>query len=282
MPDRTIGIISGGGELPERIAGAIGARGVRPLLLPIEGEGAQAASRYESRSIPWGGFGGLFDLLRAEGIEEIVFAGSIHARPTLRTAKLDWTTARKLPELLRLLATGDDTILSGIARMFEEEGVTVLGVGDAAPELLATAGPVGRNRPNANQRRQIAEAFDVIRSLGPHDVGQAVVVCGRRVVAVEGIEGTDRMVDRVGTMRTIGRLPEGIDGVLAKRAKPGQDLRFDLPTIGVKTVKLARLAGIRGIAVEAGRSVILDRDEVAAAADRHGLFVIGWSEKDGA
>ena len=271
-PGGTLGIVAGNGTLPLEIAEAVQARGGRPFVVGIEGEAEDGIRRYDHRRLGWGHLGRLFRLLEAENARDVIFAGGVARRPRLGPRDLDLATTRVLPRLLVMLMSGDDTILSGLARMFEERGFTMRGVADVAPELLLDAGnAVGR--PGAKAREQVAFGMEIVRALGRFDLGQAVVVCGRRAVAVEGVEGTDAMLRRVEELRDGGRLRDDRDGVLVKVPKPEQDRRVDLPAIGPATIVNARAAGLRGIGAEAGGLVLLERERTLELARRHGVFL---------
>jgi len=182
----------------------------------------------------------------------------------------------------RLMASGDDSLLSAVIRVLEEQGFAVAGIDSLAPDLLAAAGPAGHLRPSADEQQSINIGMAALRALAPFDVGQAAVVCGARVAAIEGPEGTDAMLARVGLLWKTSRLRKlEPGGVLLKTAKATQDLRIDLPVIGPRTIKAAVAAHLSGIAIGAGRTLILDRDQTIAAADRHGLFLVGVADTQG-
>ena len=167
-------------------------------------------------------------------------------------------------------ALGDDGLLSALVAELEREGFRVLGPEDLLCAGLAPEGPLGRLLPDAQARADIARGTEIARALGELDIGQAVVVQQGLVLGVEAIEGTDQLLRRCADLRR-----EGPGGVLVKLEKPTQERRVDRPTIGPQTVTLAAAAGLRGIAVEAEATIVVDRDQVAAAADRAGLFVVG-------
>ncbi|HXF55186.1 MAG TPA: UDP-2,3-diacylglucosamine diphosphatase LpxI [Hyphomicrobiaceae bacterium] len=269
MPAATrpaLGILAGGGALPIEIADAV-ARSGRPLhIVGIEGEADPAIARHPHTWVNLGGIGAMTRALRAHGCRELVIAGSAR-RPNLMKLRPDLGFLTSLPDLVRCLWGGDDSVLRRVVRFFEGKGLKVLGIEDVAPHLLAPPGLLGSHAPGEAQSTGIARAFAMIRALGPFDVGQAVVAAGDRIVAIEGAGGTDAMLDGIATHVK--------GGVLAKGPKPGQEMRVDVPTIGPDTVlKCARL-GLAGIAVRQGGTIVLAREEVRRRADREGLFVIG-------
>jgi DUF1009 family protein len=160
--------------------------------------------------------------------------------------------------------------LSAVVKELEQEGFRVLGADQLLDRALAPQGPLGRLRPDSQSQADIERGLRVARTLGALDVGQAAVVQQGLVLGVEAIEGTDELLRRCAALRR-----EGPGGVLVKVGKPGQERRADRPTIGLRTVLLAAETGLRGIAVEADATIVLDRDEVIRAADRVGLFLVG-------
>ncbi|HEX8828145.1 MAG TPA: LpxI family protein, partial [Xanthobacteraceae bacterium] len=171
-------------------------------------------------------------------------------------------------------------LLSGVAGVAESGGLRVVGVKDVAPELFVPEGVLGRHRPSERDRDDIGRALKVVAALGPFDVGQAAVVANGNVLAVEAAEGTDHMLGRIAELRRLGRVtsPSGL-GVLVKAPKPGQDRRFDLPSIGPRTIENVARAGLAGIAVAAGSTMIAEPEQVIATADRERVFVVGVREE---
>jgi UDP-2,3-diacylglucosamine hydrolase len=206
--------------------------------------------------------------LREASVDEVVMAGPVK-RPTLAQLRPDWRAARVIARI-GIRALTDDGMLSSAIKEFESEGFRVVGIHDVLDGLLTRKGPLGAVLPDAQAEADIALGIEVARALGSLDVGQAAVVQQGIVLGVEAIEGTDALLARVGMLRR-----EGVGGVLVKVAKPQQERRADLPTIGVGTVEGAARAGLRGIAAQANASLVIDGAAVAAAADRLGLFVVG-------
>jgi DUF1009 family protein len=266
-----LGIVAGGGALPRRLVEACRQSGREVFVLALEG----AAEPETVAGVPhaWCRIGAAargLTLLRENGVSELVLAGGVR-RPSLATLRPDWRAA-KLFARLGYRALGDDRLLSAVVAEFEREGFRVIGADQVLGVALAQEGPFGQVVPDAVARNDIALGARVARALGRLDIGQAVVVQQGLVLGVEAIEGTDELVRRCAALRR-----DGAGGVLVKVEKPGQERRADRPTIGPKTVAVAAEAGLRGIAVEAGATIVLDRAEVVAAADRVGLFVVGIS-----
>ncbi|HEY0525396.1 MAG TPA: UDP-2,3-diacylglucosamine diphosphatase LpxI [Stellaceae bacterium] len=268
--DAKLGILAGSGELPVRLIDAC--RSVqRPFfVLAFEGEADPAVlAEVPHAWVRLGAAGEGLERLRREGVSELVLAGGVR-RPSLRSLRPDWRAAKFFARI-GYRALGDDGLLSAVVKELEREGFRVVGADTLLESVLMPAGPLGRHAPPDDQAvADVEHGFRIARAIGALDIGQAVVVQQGLVLGVEAIEGTDALIARCGPLRR-----DGPGGVLVKAAKPGQERRADLPTIGPRTVKAAAAAGLRGIAVEAGAALVLDRRKVAELADRDGLFVIG-------
>jgi DUF1009 family protein len=274
-----LAIICGGGSFPGAVAEAIIRRGRRPVMFPVRGwADPNVVERYTHHWVALGQAGRLFRLARAEHCREAVLIGTL-LRPALTQLRPDWYMLRLMPRIAAVFRGGDDRLLSGIAALFEEGGLRIVGVGDVAPEIVVPRGSLARHTPSERDRADIAHGLKLIATLGPFDVGQAVVVADGHVVAVEASEGTDNMLMRVAQMRSEGRFtkPPGI-GVLVKAPKPGQDRRFDLPAIGPRTIENVARAGLSGLAVAAGSAIVAEPEKVSAAADGAKIFFVGVSE----
>lgn len=277
-PDQAapVGLIAGGGALPFAVADSLAARGISSVLFALRGAcDAQKVERFRHHWISVGQLGRATKLFRAEGCRDLVFIGTL-TRPALSEIRFDWGTLRAVKRIWAAFRGGDDHLLSGIGRILEQDGFRMIGIRDVAPDLLMPAGCLTRAAPDAQAEADIARGREVLRALSPFDIGQAVIVIDGHVVGVEDIEGTDGLLARIAHLRTQGRIrtPTG-RGVLVKAPKSGQDLRFDLPTVGSMTIDGARSAGLAGIAAAAGATQIADPQGLIAAADAAGLFVIG-------
>lgn len=264
-----LGIVAGGSDLPDRFIELCRSIGRDPFVLALEGHAAREAfTRPPDAWIGLGQIGKGLDVLRRAGVGEIVFVGGI-GRPSLGDLSLDGWTARFVARAGRSLL-GDDSALSAILKAIEAEGFRVVAAEEVVAHLIAREGAYGRDAPDAEANADITRGMEVVCAVGALDVGQAVVVQRGRVLGIEAAEGTDALVERCAALQ----LP-GPGGVLVKAAKPGQDRRIDLPTIGERTVAVASAGGLRGIAVEAGGALVVDADVVARAADEAGMFVVG-------
>lgn len=273
-----LGIIAGYGFLPRFVAEAARRAGENPYIISLANEADQDWTGFDSETLGVGDMVGVARALRQYQIGRVVMSGGVRRRPSLSKIRPTLRTLAGLPGIVRTLAGGgDDAVLRMVIKLIEAQGdhIRVIGVQDIAPDLLATTGPLGKIQPSDDDRRDIAQAAAAAEALGRLDVGQGAVSVGGRIVALEGVEGTDRMLARVAELRAEGRISQRRKGVLVKLCKPQQDVRADLPAVGVSTVLNARAAGLAGIAVDAGRALVIEREKMLAAADEAGLFVCG-------
>ena len=271
-----VGVIAGGGAMPFAVADSLVARGIAPVLFALRGAcDPGRVERFRHHWISVGQFGRATKLFRSEGCRDLIFIGTL-LRPALSEVRLDWGTLRVIGHVLAAFRGGDDHLLSGIGRLLEQEGFRMVGIRDVAPDILMPEGNIARAAPDRAAMADIARGREVLGALGPFDIGQAVVVIDGHVVAVEDIEGTDGLLARVARLREAGRIrAKSGRGVLVKAPKSGQDLRFDLPTVGAKTIDGAAKAGLAGIAVIAGHTIAADAQGMIEAADKGGLFIQG-------
>jgi len=178
---------------------------------------------------------------------------------------------RYAPKLMKILIGGDGSVLDKVVAFFESEGVRVKGAHEVAGDFCLNETSLGTARPDKVLKRDIIFGAKMARFMGAHDVGQGVVVDKGRILAIEAAEGTDIMLSRCNELRSesIGTR----SGVLVKVPRPGQDLRIDMPTIGVETVQRLAAAGLAGLAVERGHTLVVDREKVAEAANQAGIFI---------
>jgi len=271
-----IGLIAAGGVMPFAVADSLTARGINPILFALKGAcDPVAVERFRHHWISVGQFGRAVKLFRAENCRDLVFIGTL-VRPALSEIRLDWGTLRVIARVWAAFRGGDDHLLSGIGRILEQDGFRMVGIRDVAPDLLMPEGCITLKAPDENAAADIARGREVLSALSPFDIGQATVVIDGHVVGVEDIEGTDGLLARVARLRGEGRIrARATRGVLVKAPKSGQDLRFDLPTIGPRTVEGAAAAELAGIAIVAGNTIVVEPQAMIAAADAAGLFVTG-------
>jgi DUF1009 family protein len=265
-----LGIIAGAGGLPRQLVDACQLQGRDFYILGLERQTDPLLVKGLDHG--WTRLGALaqgIDLLKSGGVDTLVLAGGVR-RPSLPELKPDWRTMKVFMRLGGA-AFGDDTLLKAVRDELQAEGFDFIGAHEILPELLTPARVLGRVQPQTQDDKDIDFAIHITKTLGVLDVGQSAVVQQGISLAVEAIEGTDALLQRVRGLKR-----KGGGGVLVKSCKPQQDKRFDLPTIGPKTVARAAEAGLSGIAVEAGASLIVEREKTIAAADACGLFIKGF------
>ena len=272
-----IGLIAGGGALPVAVAATLVAQGADPFVVVIEGEGdaGETFAGAEHAVMAVEEFGLLVPRLKKAGVRRLVMAGSVRRRPRLRAIRWAVSTLKLIPKVAAAMTRGDDGLLRSVVEIMEQNGIAVLGAHEIVPDLLAPRGVLTRAQPTKPDWRDIRAASEAAIAIGLLDIGQAAVAVGGRAIALEGIEGTDGLLERTVGLRSHGRIAGKHRGVLVKRCKPQQELRADLPAIGPDTIAQAHAAGLAGVAVEAGRSFILDHEATVARADELGLFVVG-------
>ena len=272
----TLGIIAGGGELPVAVAEAALAAGQEVFIVALRGSADEGISRFPHGWCGIGEVGRVFSLLRESRCDSVLLVGKV-VRPKFSEVKVDARGMLLVPKIVSAARKGDDALLRMLVELFEGAGFNVVGVAEAAPDLVVGEGVLSRIKPAPEHEADIARANEVINRLGELDIGQAAVVCDNLVLAVEAAEGTDAMIARVSDLpENIRGTPAKRRGVLVKAPKPLQDGKTDLPVIGVQTVDKVAAAGLAGIAILAGGALIVNRPAVIDAADKAGLFVVGF------
>lgn len=276
-----LAIVAGGGDLPRRVAEQARRANRDPLLVGLKGfVDATLLSEFDGVELSIGQLGKLMQLMRKEGCEEMVFAGSVK-RPDFASLSLDLKGMQSLPKILAAARKGDDALMRAVMDVFADAGFRIIGADDVLADLRVGPGPLGAISPAQEHWQDIRRAAEVAKMSGSLEIGQGAVSCDGLILAVEAQEGTDRMLARIPDLiAEIRGTPEARRGVLVKRPKPQQERRIDLPTIGIRTVEGAAAAGLAGIAVEAGGALVVDREAVAKAADAAGLFVYGFNESE--
>lgn len=262
-------MLAGGGQLPARVIAACRRQG-RPYFV-IAFRGFTDPSTVDGSLHEWVSLenvGRILRRLREEGVADVVLAGPVRRPADWLALRPDWQAIRLLLKMFRHWR-GDNHVLSLVVRELEGEGFHVVGAEAVDPDLLMPPGPIGSRSTTERHDKDIAVGIAAARDLGRRDRGQAVIVSGGRVLGLETAGGTAALLN--GSVRN----PATRGGVLVKIAKPRQERRVDLPSVGTDTVRQAAAAGLAGIALEAGGSLVIDRGEVARAADAAGLFVVG-------
>jgi len=265
----TLGIIAGGGVLPKEVIRAA-QRHNRPVyVLALKGQAdPDILTNVAGEWLGLAQIGKAIRLFRKAGVRDVVFIGWVR-RPSVAEIRPDLKTLTMLVKVgFRLM--GDDNLLKIILGEAEKQGFRVVGVDTVLPELLASKGVYGKIKPDSADEKDIQQGFKVAKLLGQADVGQAVIVQHGLVLSVEGIEGTAALIKRTGALKR-----KGGGGVVVKVAKPQQDRRVDLPTIGPGTVQAVFDAGLKGIAVESGSALIAEADKMIELANKLGIFVVG-------
>jgi hypothetical protein len=266
-----LGLIAGSGRLPFEVAEAASERGLSLAVVALEGNADPAIEPLARGRCLWiapGELGRLIEFLKRSGVEEVVLAGGVGKREIFRDPARLRPDARALRLLGQLRGRGDDAVLRAVAQEIESEGIRVVPSTVHLAERLVREGPLVRGLDASGRERDLALGLRVARALGAHDVGQTVVVKEGAVVAVEALEGTDATIRR-------GAELAGQGTVVVKAAKPAQDLRFDLPTIGPRTIEVAREASVAALGLEADRALVLEPRRTLAAAREAGIPVVG-------
>lgn len=275
-----LGLIAGGGELPVLLAEHLKASGNPYFVARVTPYADAALEAHPGVTLGLGAMGARMKAMKEAGVDAIVLIGQV-PRPDVSKLDLDEGAVAMLPAIMAALQEGDDTLLRTVLSEHEKAGFKVLGADAVMSDLLAEPGVWGAVQPTPKQFGDVKRAAKLAAAIGSYDVGQGVVVVDGVVLAVEAQEGTDRMLVRVAELaEPLRGTPEKRRGVLVKRPKPIQDLRIDLPVIGVQTIERAAAAGLAGVAVQAGSALVARRDAIIAAADKAGLFVLGFDAAD--
>lgn len=267
---RKLGIIAGGGTLPQTLIQHCIQNKIPYFVLAITGNASESifTSDIPHIFIRIGQAGTGLKHLRDEKVQDIVMIGTIR-RPSLADLVPDLRTAAFFSKI-GLKSLGDDGILRALIKEIESEKMKVLGIHEIMPDLLLPSGVLTKKKPDKQALADIKRGVQAAIKLGELDIGQSVVVQQGLVLGLEGIEGTDELIRRCGTYKR-----KGDGGVLVKLRKTTQDMRVDLPTIGVNTVENAHKSGLRGLAVHAENALIADQTAVIKLANKYKMFLIG-------
>ena len=276
-----LGLIAGGGGLPLALAEHCRQGGRPYFVIRLRGFAEPTMDAFPGDVAGIAEIGRIVKLARDAGCESLCFAGMVR-RPDFAALKPDLRGLTWLPGAMLAARKGDEALLRFLMSEFEKAGFRIEGAHEVMAELALPAGPLGRLAPQDDHSVDIAKAIRIARAIGALDIGQAVVVCDGLVLAVEAQEGTDALLRRVAELPADLRgAPGRRKGVLAKVAKPIQEDRVDLPTIGLATIDAADRAGLAGVVGVAGKMLVVERAAVAAAADAAGLFVAGVPDLPG-
>jgi hypothetical protein len=279
----SLGLIAGNGRFPFLLLEAARAHGLRVVVAAIKEEtGAEMDERArldpENVSVHWmslGELSKLIEMFQREGVTRAVMAGQVKHKQIFSSIRPDWRLAKLL---LNLRTRNTDMLLGAVAKVLEDEGITLMSSTAFLEPLLAPQGPLTKREPDATERGDIEYGLRVARGIAGFDLGQTVVIAAGACVAVEAMEGTDATIARAGELfRTLEADASTLERRLTvvKVAKPNQDMRFDVPVVGVPTIVAMRAAGAMCLCVEAGRTLLFDREAMVAAADAAGIAIVG-------
>jgi len=276
-----IGLMAGWGRYPQLVAEALRRQGSEVYCLGVVGHAdpklAEVCRDFQFSGL--GRFGAAIRYFKRHGVTDVIMAGKIHKTVLFKP----WMIVRNMPDLRTIrmfiphFVTGnkdnkDDTLLGAIVAEFAREGMRFGRPTDYAPELLVSQGQLTRRGPTTWQWHDIRFGWKLAKEMGRLDVGQSVAIKDQAVLAIEAVEGTDECIRRAGTLCSSG------DFTVVKVAKPQQDMRYDVPTIGTRTIENLAAAGGRVLAIEAGRTILLDGGEVIEFADRHALVIVALAD----
>lgn len=271
-----LGLIAGNGKFPLLVLDAARARGAEVVVAAIKEETLPEIEQHGAAAVHWMSLGELSHLIetfRREGISQAVMAGQVKHKQIFSSIRPDWRMAKLL---LSLASRNTDALIGAVAKVLADEGITLLDSTSFLEPLLARAGVLTKRAPDEQELRDVNYGRAVGRHLAQYDIGQTVVVAEAACVAVEAMEGTDA------TIRRAGEIMSSLSGsstlsrrlTVVKVAKPNQDMRFDVPVIGVATIETMHAAGATCLALDAGRCLLLDGDAILRAADEAGIAVI--------
>src|SRR5438477_7199534 len=274
--DKRLGLIAGNGRFPFLVLDAARAQGLEVIVAAIEEETFPEIEQRGAAAVHWLSLGELSKLIETfqrEGVTRAIMAGQVKHKQIFSSIRPDWRLAKLL---LSLGTRNTDSLIGAVAKVLADEGITLLKSTDFLEPLLAKTGVLTRRTPDEKERANIEYGRKVARHLAQYDIGQTVVIAEAACVAVEAMEGTDATIRRAGEiMRALGEGDSTLSRALAvvKVAKPNQDMRFDVPVVGVTTVETMSAAGATCLAIDAGKCLLIDGDAVIEAADRVGIAV---------
>jgi UDP-2,3-diacylglucosamine hydrolase len=271
MPDANVnskgwGLIAGNGRFPFLVLEGARSQGIEMAVIALKEETSPELEKIAKR-LHWVSLGELsktIELLKQEGVTQAVMAGQVKHNKIFSAIRPDWKLAKLLFSLPR---KNTDSLIGAVARVLEDEGIHLVDSTLFLKPLVADAGVLTRRAPNEHEAEDMAYGLGVARQIAGMDIGQTVVIADRACVAVEAMEGTDETIARA------ARIAVGKPLVVVKVSKPGQDMRFDVPVIGLPTIEQMRCAGATALAVDAGRTLLFDRTELIAIADAAGIAI---------
>ena len=279
IPNEKLGLIAGNGKFPFLVLDAARAQGYEVVVAAIKEETFPEIESHGAAAVHWfslGELSRLIEMFQREGVRRAVMAGQVRHKQIFSSIRPDWRLAKLL---LSLTTRNTDSLLGAIAKVLADEGITLENSTGLLEPLLVKSGVLSARGPNEQERKNIDYGRGVARQLAQHDIGQTVVIAESACVAVEAMEGTDATIERAGQiMRSLSlhgdasTLSRAL--TVVKIAKPNQDMRFDVPVVGTKTIEVMRAAGASCLALDAGKCLLLDGQKVIDAANEAGIAVV--------
>ncbi|MGB8131474.1 MAG: UDP-2,3-diacylglucosamine diphosphatase LpxI [Candidatus Angelobacter sp.] len=276
-----LGLIAGNGSFPLLLLDAAQAQGAQVIVAAIKEETSPLIESRGAAQVQWMSLGELSKLIaffKREGVSTAIMAGQVKHKQIFSSIRPDWKLAKVL---LSLGTRNTDSLIGAVAKVLEDEGIHLISSTSYLEPLLARPGVLSRRRPNEAEQKDIEYGRQVARNLAQYDIGQTVVIAEAACVALEAMEGTDATIIRAGELMKSA----AVDGdsmlsrklTVVKVAKPNQDMRFDVPVIGLKTIETMAQAGATCLAIDAGKCLFLDGDKIIAAANDAGVAVVAGS-----
>jgi DUF1009 family protein len=271
-----LGLIAGNGRFPLLMLDAARARGLDVVVAAIQEETSPEIESHGAAAVHWmslGDLSKLIDTFKREGVTRAIMAGQVKHKQIFSSIKPDWRLAKLI---MSLTTRSTDSLIGAVAKVLADEGITLLDSTSFLEPLLARAGVLTKRAPSEEEQKNIAYGRAVARHLAQYDIGQTVVIAESACVAVEAMEGTDATIQRA------GEIMRGLEGTastlsraltVVKVAKPNQDMRFDVPVIGLLTIEAMQRAGATCLAIDASKCLLLDGDKIVAAADAAGISI---------
>lgn len=272
--DKTLAVIAGMGDLPKAVAAEAKSMGYRVSGIALQPPADESLKPFVDyfHKINIGRFGGLISLLKKLSITDAVMAGKVPKELLYKNKTSIIPDMKAVKLLLSLKNRADDTIMNAIVGELENNGIRIHNTTDFTVSLLAPQGILTRKKPSKDELKDIEFGWNIAREMGRLDIGQTVVVKNKAVMAVEAIEGTDEAVKRGGSLAKK-------DAVVVKVSKPKQDMRFDVPAVGIDTLRSMKSVAAKILALEAGKCIIIDKEKFIKEADKEGIIVAGVNFK---
>jgi DUF1009 family protein len=265
-----IAIIAGRGLLPKILIDDCQKRGQEFLLFLLDSEQYEIDySKFNPIILPYGGISKILEIIKSSQIENLVLVGAVN-KPNFTTIKVDKKGALLVSKILTKKILGDNSVLQTVIDFFEKEGLKILTIDQLLSDIVSKEGVLTKLAPNNDDLENIKIATNAIKTMSYLDIGQSVIMAQKQIIAVEALEGTDNLIKRCGELNAEFKK----DAILVKLKKTGQTKKADLPVIGLDTIKNCHDSGIKGIAIESGATLIINKEQVIKAADELGLFII--------